>query len=78
MRKVITRLALGEACDLGNAGNGVIVVEQLEEDSLYRVFVVGGLLPEGEDEKRFANAYLAIRFASQVFDQLFEDSEFYS
>lgn len=59
---LIARFSVGEAL----AGPGGDVCIQQVHVSLFRVFVDGGLLPDGEDERQFASARLAFDYAASV------------
>lgn len=60
---VIAKFAVGEAVA---DGIGAVCVREREGRAHYTVFVNGGNLPDGSDEKVFGNVYLALQYACDI------------
>jgi len=58
---ILARLSIGEACEEGNT-NGSLIVQQ-DADGKFSVFVNGGMLPDGDDCKRFDRPVQAMKYA---------------
>lgn len=65
---VLARLAVGDAMDPEFCGAGTIVVEfdPSLDGRQFRVYVDGGYLPDGQDERRFIAPRRAMEFACAI------------
>ena len=68
---LITKIKAGESA-LKDDGIGNIHVAMLADDQ-FRVYVEGGMLPDGEDEAIFENMHDALVFAFEVAAALVEE-----
>ena len=71
---LIARFQIGEAL---NIPGGEVCIQQLHA-TLFRVFVDGGLLPDGEDERQFSNARLAFGYAAEVVAEIAAEYVFHT
>lgn len=68
---IVARFAVGaEACE---DGIGTIIVERCPIKDFYRVYINGGVLPDGRDEWTSVGLVTALQYAIEVVQLLMEE-----